>query len=342
MYRLSMLLTLAVSSVIILFGCSKSTEPQTQKPPYFTSTGLSYPNWHDTGYPEGILPELSSSQKMSFKARAYFYNVTPSIVQLNSIISPIPEGYTGNEEIPVLDVIYDPSLRGAYNFFPELTDPAKCWGGLQRLVSQDEIKGNVIFYQIQIWMQIAEDKPKGARLYIDLGRINEDVIPNNKFDMEDKNLNGLLENGEDTGLDGLPDKQEPFYDEITNTDPSGDNFNYSYSKMAFSNFYGTENNALSIANMKLPDTDDVDGNLDLERRNDFYRYEIQLDSLDAEKRYIVEKGGSGWIKIRIPVSAFTSAIGQPVENSPMLMRLWFGGAQSRIHLRFAELKFTTR
>ena len=341
MYRLSVLLILAATSVFILSGCSKSTEPEKPKPQYFTGTGISFQNWRDTGFPDGILPGYSVKEKMSHKARAYFYNILPSDVLLNNILSQVPEGYTGDESVPVLDVFYDPSLKGAYNYTTDLTDPVKSWGGLQRLVSKDEVKGNANSYQIQMWMNV-QQVPKAAKLYIDLGRISEDVIPNFTLNTEDKNNNGLIDLGEDTGLDGLADQQEPYYNELTNPDPSGDNYSYSPFLSDFSRFNGTENSLVSLDNGKLPDTEDIDANYNLELRNDFLRYEIPLDSLEADKSYTIEKGRNGWFKVMLPVYAFKSGIGYPVLSAPMLMRLWFSGDESRIHLRFAELTFTSR
>ncbi|MCU7492251.1 MAG: hypothetical protein ACM3UR_01040 [Bacteroidota bacterium] len=341
MYRLSILLTLALSSVIILSGCSKSTEPQNPKPDYFTSTGIAYPNWHDTGSPEGIMPELSLVKKMDFKARTYYYNILPSDVLLNTILNQVPDGYSGDENVLVLDVVYDPSLKGTYNYTPDLSDPTKCWGGLQRLVGEDELKGDVNSYQVQVWMNV-QQAPKGAKLYIDLGRISEDVIPNYVLSTEDKNGNLLLEPGEDTGLDGLADQQEPFYNALTNPDPSGDNYSYSPGSADYTHFNGNENNALSSENGKVPETEDIDNNGNLDRRNGFFRYEIPLDSLDADKRFIVEKGKNGWVNVRIPVSAFTNTIGQPALSAPIIMRLWFSGVQSTIRLRFAELRLISK
>jgi hypothetical protein len=44
-------------------------------------------------------------------------------------------------------------------------------------------------------------------LHIDIGQISEDVIPNNRLDTEDKAeagiRNGLLDDGEDIGLDNM-------------------------------------------------------------------------------------------------------------------------------------------
>lgn len=341
MYRLSILLTLALSSVIILSGCSKSTEPQNPKPDYFTSTGIAYPNWHDTGSPEGIMPELSLVKKMDFKARTYYYNILPSDVLLNTILNQVPDGYSGDENVLVLDVVYDPSLKGTYNYTPDLSDPTKCWGGMQRLVSQDEVKSDEHINQIQMWMNI-QQAPVGAKLYVDLGRISEDVIPNHQPDTEDKNANGLLDSGEDTGLDGKPDQQEPNYNALTNPDPSGDNYSYSPGSSEFPRINGTENNAVSLDNRKIPDTEDLDANNYLELRNDCLRFEVPLDSLNTEKYYTIEKGRNGWFKLIIPLYALKSEIGYPMLRAPIIMRLWFSGAQSRIHLRFAELKFITR
>ena len=61
------------------------------------------------------------------------------------------------------------------------------------------IEQNVEF--IEFWMKI-RNAPEGASLYLDMGLISEDMIPNNILNTEDKNGNDAMEEGEDTGIDG--------------------------------------------------------------------------------------------------------------------------------------------
>ena len=71
-----------------------------------------------------------------------------------------------------------------------------------------------------------DQAPANAKLYLDLGVISEDVIPDNRLNSEDKNQNDAIDEGEDTGLDTLFDAQERvnYPDAQDRVDPSGDNF----------------------------------------------------------------------------------------------------------------------
>ena len=52
--------------------------------------------------------------------------------------------------------------------------------------------------------------PPDAKLYLDLGRVSEDVIPNRKLDTEDRppGNNAIDDVDEDTGIDGLMNGEE--------------------------------------------------------------------------------------------------------------------------------------
>ncbi len=62
---------------------------------------------------------------------------------------------------------------------------------------------------MEFWAKIW-NAPADAKIYIDLGKISEDVIPNNTLDTEDKDFNDAIdsEGKEDTGLDTWPDEEE--------------------------------------------------------------------------------------------------------------------------------------
>ncbi|MEM7787693.1 MAG: cell surface protein SprA [Bacteroidota bacterium] len=173
----------------------------------------------------------------------------------------LPDANERNFPVDLLDVYIDPTRRGPYNFNGALeTDfaatPEAVWGGFIRPIdgSYADFDGqnNVEFVEI-LFSPLGGrdgDEPIGpnARLYVDLGRLNEDILPNGGFTNSEDGLrdgeirneaeeldtwgrrptiqtNGVLdlfrETGrtEDLGLDGLPSRAnliDPDADESAN------------------------------------------------------------------------------------------------------------------------------
>ena len=110
------------------------------------------------------------------------------------------------------------------------------WTGLTRARSRS---GEALWrtQAVEIWIN---DKTPihgetHATFHIDFGRVSEDAfwerdkVPNGVLDTEDRKggvADTKLDDGEDTGLDGLMDKDEPGYDPVTNPDPNGDDYHY--------------------------------------------------------------------------------------------------------------------
>ncbi|MEL7363022.1 MAG: cell surface protein SprA, partial [Bacteroidota bacterium] len=109
--------------------------------------------------------------------------------------------------ITPLDVYLDPTRRGPYNFNQELGSgfqaaPEDVWGGVvQRLpegYNDFDGRNNIEFVEFIVAPYGGRDGTQpvsdGALLYIDLGQLSEDVLPDGRFNTED----GLVE----TDLDG--------------------------------------------------------------------------------------------------------------------------------------------
>jgi cell surface protein SprA len=155
-----------------------------------------------------------------------------------------------DQQVTVMDVVFLPDTPGTYNWHSELQDRKKSWGGNMKLLSSTAnnlVEENIEF--IEFWAQIV-DAPQGTKLKIDLGRISEDVIPNNRLDTEDKDFNDAIDAAgkEDTGIDGLTDDQERATYNSTKSDPSGDNFFFQRGSAPypydFFNINGTQGNAI--------------------------------------------------------------------------------------------------
>ncbi|MEX2572740.1 MAG: cell surface protein SprA [Balneolaceae bacterium] len=106
-----------------------------------------------------------------------------------------------DEIVTTLDVHYDPTSRGPYNYNMDLrrlleNEPERTWGGMTAVLpsgQEDFSQNNVEF--IEFWVQpilpggrdpMAGDMENyDGRIYIDVGVISEDVVPNAKLNTED-------------------------------------------------------------------------------------------------------------------------------------------------------------
>jgi len=117
------------------------------------------------------------------------------------------------EIINTLDVHYDPRLRGPYNYNPELKnlledEQGRTWGGMTAPIpsGQEDFSQNNIEF-LEFWVQpvlpdgreptAADLEDYDGKLFIDIGLISEDIIPNSQLNSED----GLALNPETLILD---------------------------------------------------------------------------------------------------------------------------------------------
>ncbi len=117
------------------------------------------------------------------------------------------------EIITTMDVFYNPLSSGQYNYNPDLRtlleeEPERTWGGMTAVIpsGQEDFSQNNIEF-LEFWVQpVLEDgqpAPAGAvddfdgKMYIDIGLVSEDVVPNSKLNTED----GLALNPETLILD---------------------------------------------------------------------------------------------------------------------------------------------
>ena len=304
--------------------------------------GNTYGQWKDLSPPTQIplhSPDLSPAELIDYKAFSYWFNRIPAVDNVNDIW-PERKAARDNQQITVLDFVYEPTERGKYNSLnPTISDPLLNWGGMMKPLSSTAsnlVEENIEF--IEFWAQVGS-APEGANLNIDLGQISEDVIPNGELDSEDLNQNDLIEEGEDTGIDGLIDSEEPGYDPATNPDPNKDNFAYSQGTGNYETINGTEGNAALTDVGRLPDSEDLNRNLNLDRINSYFRYTVPLDTMRESNPFIQGGGGNnkGWYLFRIPLKDYTEAIGNPSFTLVETIRLWISGVDQPVHLRFTEM-----
>lgn len=311
--------------------------------------GISYTGWRDISPPAKMpydtLGQLSKDSLMSFKAKSFWFNILPSNVRIEDIYSDRKQAAREDEYITVLDYVFRPNSKGSYNYTPDLTNPSKSWGGFMKPLSSSASnleEENIQF--VEFWLKI-EDAPDSAKLFIDLGQISEDITDFGKFNNEDLNQNDLIDEGEDTGLDGLLDTEEPGYNGSTNSDPSGDNFVFQRGASSYlddyANINGTQGNASLTDVGRFPDNEDMNRNLSLDNINSFFRYEVSLDTNSANNELIAGSSGKAasdnWYLFRVPINEYTDVIGSPTFTLVEHIRFWTTGNNQDVHLRFAEM-----
>jgi len=304
--------------------------------------GINYTGWKDLSVPDKLisLSGLTKLELMNYKGKSFWFSVIPSDVNVRDIWGDKKQVARANEQVSVLDYVFLPDTPGTYNYTPNLVDKNKNWGGIMRLLSttaNNLVEENIEF--IEFWMN-ASDSPIDAKIYIDLGRISEDVIPNNKLDTEDKNFNDVIDpNGnEDTGIDGILDAEEKTLFGSTKSDPSGDNFSFTQTNTGnifdYFNINGTQGNAILTDVGRIPDTEDLNRNGNLDQVNSYFRYAVPLDTTST---VIAGSGaGKGWYLYRIPLKDSLLKVGDPSLSSVETIRVVVTGSTNPVHIRVAE------
>ena len=240
-------------------------------------------------------------------------------------------------------------------FTPKEDQPANSWAGVMRALSpgffdQTESK----FLEVMI-------KGDTGVVHIDLGQISEDVIPNRKYDTEDNEKGGIREGNldpqEDTGLDRMNDDDPravaaggDFWDINENGQKddfepwSNDNWDYVSGSIDYGAINGTENSAND--GIKIPDTEDLNGNGTTDFINNYFSYKFDLDKLTGDTDLIVGGEGlsaaqdRGWRLYRIPINAAADTVGVPnlalIEN----VRVWVDGVNGPANISIAEINLT--
>ena len=308
--------------------------------------GIGYTGWKDLSPPDMVpgIASLTKGDRMHYKAKSFWYNVTPSYVTVKQIYGTRKQVAKTDQQETVLDFVYIPDSVGTYNWDP--TDDAnlnKRWGGAQKILSSTAnnlVEQNVDY--VEFWMHILH-APPGAKLYLDMGLISEDVIPDGKLNTEDKNLNELIDDGEDTGLDTLFDSQERthFPNARDKSDPSGDNFRLvqvqDLNPMNYYNINGTEGNAVLTDVGRLPDTEDLNRNGSVDLTNSYFRYEIPIDTTSANP--FIAGGGftdSLWYLVRVPLKDTLLNFNGASLSNVETMRLFVTGVSQSVHIQIAE------
>lgn len=272
--------------------------------------GQSRPSWSRSSMPVGASPLIAPPGMLRWYNPQNVWRVRDIVPQATGRDA---DGYANT----VLEMVFTP--RGG---------SLDSWGGLVRLVD----KYGIDFSEktrIRLYVR-ATGSASSGELYLDLGEwIDEDsywleptasgleMRANGLLDTEDANGNGVFESGEDTGLDNLWSSDEPGWSG-SNPDPHMDDWQRLLDTYKIN---GTEGNT------RL-DTEDLNGNGQLDRYDSFFRIRIPLDDPD----YILYgPNADGWMLVEIPLSDSalvtvpSSSEQDPTWERISYARLWVTG-----------------
>ncbi len=232
-------------------------------------------------------------------------------------------------------------------FYREPTsDPDSAWVGIMRSTASyaDQQKTKYI----ELW--VLGDT---GTVHIDVGRISEDwyihdqiidgkTFPAKSFlNTEDVNNNGLLDEGEDIGIDGIPHDQ-PGADPYDLWAEPVRGVNYTPDGVDYTGVNGTEGNG-NARGPRYPDTEDLDGDGQLSELNAYFEYSFSLDPNDPESaKWITGSTEKGWRQFRIPLKDWNEKIGSPDESFQQMLnaRIWLNGLPvKRTRIFFATIDF---
>ncbi|MCB0725433.1 MAG: cell surface protein SprA [Ignavibacteriae bacterium] len=323
--------------------------------------GTNYSAWTLASLPlDSAIKLPNDSNQVGQSKRGFFrwYNV-PNSVSIKDVY-PLKDVQPGQETITPLDVTFDPTSRGQYNYYANKFDsiknttPTQIWGGMMRYLnttSTDLISENINFieFNMQIDDSLFYNQIRPGKLVIELGTISEDAIPNGIFDTEDQNQNGVLDTAEDIGLDYKKNDEElAIYNSINGTSltladfPNGDpakDDNNSSGVIDYGIINGTQNNRLFEGGNR-PDTEDLDKSGNWESYSAYFQYEISLDTTNNPN--ITGRGapGTGWFQYRIGLSEFVNLFNNPSFTNIEYARVWISGVEEPVTVRLVDFNLT--
>ncbi len=329
----------------------------------FISMGLSPFQWQHSSQPKDTLIGPNDTLVSQFRGKAFWWQ---TFIPRLPVTDPYPNRSTvqGRSNLSPLYIVFNPYERGIYNKNPQFrdsTNPAfkpdssqaffdgnkpKIWGGFQRLISSFNTNfdnENIEF--IEIMMKLDAYEPGQTKMYVDLGMISEDIIPGQTLNSEDGITkaspipNGIIDVGEDVGLDAIDDiaEQDPLkipWPLNLEKDPSKDDYSFDFGKddyqrtaddfKNYNNFEGSAKAELG----QFPDTEILNKNngQTITLDNSYFSYQVQLDPNPITNSQIV--GGNpdkGWFLYRIPIRKPNIRVGNPSFANIQYLRVWFKG-----------------
>ena len=353
------------------------------------SLGLTPQQWSHCAVPDDptLWDDPISKAGNFYRAKTYWYQ---NFIGATPLLEVYPNRDTRGRLTTINDlkIRFEGKERGIYNRNPQFIDKLnptydslfhdqylaniqpRVWGGIQRLFSTFNTNfdtENIDFLEMVV--QFGPDiKETETEMWVDIGQISEDIIPNNTLNTEDGITqaspipNNIIDTGEDVGIDGLSDEQEkssantnesypfPLNQE---TDPARDNYFFDFAASRdrqtpeqFKFYNNFENNAQLSESGQFPDREILNNNngQTIMLDNSYYSYKINLDRDPRRNPQIIGTGNANnptekqWFFYRIPLRRPTRVVGNPTFANLQYIRVWFKGQPITVNI--AEWKFT--
>ncbi len=178
--------------------------------------------------------------------------------------------------VDVISAVFEPSGNNIF-------ERRQSWGSIVQVVSQTGVLGMDEREVLQVYIATGRDQGK---LIIDFGEVDEDqvrfdrsgnLVGVNQLDTEDRNYDGRLDIGEDTGLDGVAGND----DTNVEGDDGNDDFYRSGERQILDANYinNTEGNNQGQIGDNF-DTEDLNRNSALDRNERVFRVRLDLEKLE--------------------------------------------------------------
>jgi hypothetical protein len=337
------------------------------------SLGINYSAWSDASYPDDYAPAefysqtgeaLSLGIPTNYYLKAYsakdelafyWYNPKDEDKLTKEEIYLDVSGNEKNDKVNTLNVTFKPTTKnGAVQ--GSLTDPDDTWGGMMKYLHSSYQDMREVKY-----IEFLASTNKDIILNIDIGDLNEDVIPNGQLNSEDMIMNGVLDVGddnEDIGIDMMSGTLD--FNALYEYDPESPRDKETYE------FYSFDDHPKESADTPTPDSqiddywdyiktegngkldsEDLDGGGNLDTSIRAYRYTVQLKSNPVpEENFVISteySPGSNFALYRIPIEKFTSFLNKEPDLSKMkYLKLWVNNSADTVFatkINFVTLDF---
>ncbi len=299
--------------------------------------GISYPNPNSTGkaYIENMESVLLENN-ISMDRKTWYFGSLITGYDMNDLSYEYMWFNTREQLGDINDQLPDQDQSNSVSIMNLIMDPdnnANTFVTLNQTISKMGIDFSDMKF-LQVWV-----KGDNGELIVDIGKnIPEDMLMRDKdgnlrgidtLNTEDANLDGILDSDEDVGLDGVKGTDG----QNVSGDYNNDDYYYSLEHPNdYSKINGTENN-------NILDTEDKNGDLQLNTSTDVYRFTIDLSS---DENLVYMHPTSGWKLYRIPLnSTDVQIIGNPDLKYIKSSRIVWHNITSTDTLQFYQISIVS-
>ena len=270
------------------------------------------------------------------RAFTYWYNPFDRVLTTNIWKDRDTGNQAGNLFTDVLNIVID-TEKNQRDVADSTIAQEQRWGGVMRALPASFFDQTQTKF-IEIWIRGSE-----GQINLDIGHISEDANDDNVYNTEDIPVagtigNNIVDEGEDTGIDGLDDEDEEGYDPNSNPDPNADNweFDSNVRPLNYRRINGTEGNQNDEGG-RIPDSEDLNRNTFLDTRSDYFEYSFWLDGRDD---HLVAGGDkNAWRLFRLPINSYNYKSGANVNFQDIqYVRVWITGLTGEKVVQIATIE----